>query len=125
MDHVLIEGFEFETVIGVYDWEKQILQRLRIDLELACDIQAAAEKDDIALTLDYAAITGRIAEYARAQHFELVETYAERIAELLIEEFDVKDVLLTLRKPTAVPAARAVGVRIHRSAPLQIRDIEQ
>jgi len=125
MDHVLIEGFEFETVIGVYDWEKKILQRLRLDLELACDIRAAAEKDDIALTLDYAAITDRIAKYAQAQHFELVETYAERIAELLIEEFGVTEVSLTLRKPTAVPAASAVGVRIHRSAPPQQQDIAQ
>ncbi len=114
MDCVLIEALEIETVIGVYDWERSIRQRLVLDLELATDIRPAAAADDLAQTLDYAAISERIARFAEAHDFALVETFAERLAALLMEEFSVPWLRLTLRKPGAVSAASAVGVRIER-----------
>ncbi|NIC04598.1 dihydroneopterin aldolase [Billgrantia bachuensis] len=114
MDCVLIESLELETVIGVYDWERSIRQRLTLDLELATDIRPAAADDDLTKTLDYAAISQRIAGFADEHDFALVETFAERLAQLLMEEFGVPWLRLTLRKPGAVPAAAAVGVRIER-----------
>ncbi|MFQ3786063.1 dihydroneopterin aldolase [Halomonas sp. A29] len=114
MDRILIESLEFETVIGVYDWERTIRQRLTLDLELATDIRPAATDDDLTKTLDYAAISQRIARFADEHDFALVETFAERLAQLLIDEFGVPWLRLTLRKPGAVPAAAAVGVRIER-----------
>lgn len=114
MDRILIESLEVETVIGVYDWERTIRQRLTLDLELATDIRPAAADDDLARTLDYAAISQRIAAFADEHDFALVETFAERLAQLLMEEFGVPWLRLTLRKPGAVPTAAAVGVRIER-----------
>jgi len=114
MDRVLIEALAVETVIGVYDWERTIRQRLVIDLEMATDIRPAAAGDDLTHTLDYAAISARIQTYADDSQFELVETFAERLAALLREEFGIPWLRMTVRKPGAVPEAKAVGVRIER-----------
>ena len=116
MDLVLIESLAVDTVIGVYDWERTITQRLVLDLELATDIRPAAEHDDIARTLDYAAISMRIQAFAAEHDVALVETFAERLAEVLREEFGIPWLRLTVRKPGAVSAAAAVGVRIERGA---------
>ncbi|TFH88705.1 dihydroneopterin aldolase [Billgrantia azerbaijanica] len=114
MDRVLIESLGVDTVIGVYDWERSVTQRLLLDLELATDIRPAAAGDDLALTLDYAAISERIARFAAEHDFALVETFAERLATVLRDEFAIAWLRLTVRKPGAVPAASAVGVRIER-----------
>ncbi|GHB00346.1 dihydroneopterin aldolase [Modicisalibacter luteus] len=114
MDRVLIEGLSVETVIGVYDWERTIRQRLELDLELATDIRPAAADDDLAQTLNYAAISERIGVFAETSRLELVETFAERLAAVLREEFGITWLRLTLRKPGAVANARAVGVSIER-----------
>lgn len=114
MDLVLIESLAVDTVIGVYDWERTITQRLTLDLTLATDIRPAAADDDIARTLDYAAISERILAFAAAHDFALVETFAERLAATLREEFAIAWLRLTVRKPGAVPAATAVGVSIER-----------
>ncbi|MDN3524232.1 dihydroneopterin aldolase [Halomonas sabkhae] len=116
MDLVLIESLRVDTVIGVYDWERTMTQTLVLDLELATDIRPAAADDAIDKTLDYAAISERIAEFAASQAFELVETFAERLAERLREEFNIPWLGLTVRKPGAVPTASAVGVRIERGS---------
>ncbi|HSH48890.1 MAG TPA: dihydroneopterin aldolase [Halomonas sp.] len=114
MDQVLIEALDVDTVIGVYDWERRITQTLSLDLRLATDIRPAAESDDLAGALDYAAISRRIAGFAGASDFALVETFAERLAAVLREEFAIAWLQLTVRKPGAVPNARAVGVVIER-----------
>lgn len=114
MDLVLIESLGVDTVIGVYDWERTITQRLLLDLELATDIRPAAASDNIALTLDYAAISAHISDFAVEHDFALVETFAERLADSLSETFGIAWLRLTVRKPGAVPAAAAVGVSIQR-----------
>lgn len=117
MDRILIEALEVETVIGAYDWERPIEQRLSLDLALATDIRPAAASDALDLTLDYAAICERIQRFAREHDFELVETFAERLAQTLRDEFTIGWLRLTLRKPGAVPAARSVGLEIIRGTP--------
>ncbi|MBB3142956.1 dihydroneopterin aldolase [Halomonas organivorans] len=114
MDLVLIEALKVDTVIGVYDWERTITQTLVLDLTLATDIRPAAANDDIAMTLDYAAISERVQAFGTEHSFELVETFAERLADTLRREFGIPWLRLTLRKPGAVPAATAVGVSIER-----------
>lgn len=117
MDRILIEALEVETVIGAYAWERPIEQRLSLDLALATDIRPAAASDALDLTLDYAAICERIQRFAREHDFELVETFAERLAQTLRDEFTIGWLRLTLRKPGAVPAARSVGLEIIRCTP--------
>ena len=115
-DSVFIKGLRVETVIGVYDWERNITQPLIIDLELACDTQKAAASDSLHDALDYAAISQRAVEIAEASSFQLIEALAERIVTTILDEFSaVETVRLTLQKPTAVSAADTVGLVIKRS----------
>ncbi len=115
MDRVFIEGLEIETVIGIYDWERRIRQPLVLDLEMAFDNRRPAASDDIADTLDYKAISKRLIEFVTASSFGLVETLAERCAQIVLQEFAVAHVRLKLSKPGAVRGAKAVGVVIERS----------
>ncbi|MES2819519.1 MAG: dihydroneopterin aldolase [Pseudomonadota bacterium] len=114
MDRVFIEGLEVDTVIGVYDWERGIRQCLRLDLTFAWDNRPAAAGDDLSQALDYAAITARIQAFADEAQFLLVETFAERLAEALLGEFQIPWLRLKLTKPGAVAAASGVGVEIER-----------
>ena len=113
-DRILIHNLSFLASIGVFEWEKQQLQKLELDLELVTDIRPAAATERLDLTLDYAAVSQRLIETAQAQHHDLVETLIEKLAQLLLREFPTPEVTLTLRKPGAVAAADSVGVRITR-----------
>jgi len=115
MDTVFIEGLEIDTLIGIYDWERRIRQTLRFDLEMAFDNRKPARSDDIGDTLDYKAISKRLSAYVESSAFGLVETLAERCAQLVLDEFDVTWLRLKLSKPGAVRGAQAVGVIIERT----------
>ena len=113
-DKVFIEGLEIETLIGIYDWERRIRQTLVFDIEMAFDNRIPAASDDIALTLNYKDVSKRLIDYVGQSGFGLVETLAERCAEIILAEFNVSHVRLKLSKPGAVRGARAVGVIIER-----------
>jgi len=114
MDTVFIEALEIETVIGIYDWERRIRQPLVLDLEMAFDNRAAAATDQVADTLDYKSVSKRLIEFVAGSAFGLVETLAERCAELVLREFGVPWLRLKLAKPGAVRGARSVGIVIER-----------
>ena len=114
MDRVFIQGLEVDTVIGAYDWERGIRQCLRLDLSFAWDNRPAAAGDDLSKALDYASVSTRIQAFAEQAQFQLVETFAERLAEVLMAEFNIPWLRLRLTKPGAVAAAAGVGVEIER-----------
>jgi dihydroneopterin aldolase len=114
LDRVFIEGLEVDTVIGAYDWERDIRQCLCLDLSFAWDNRPAAAGDDLGLALDYASVSQRIQAFAQEARFELVETFAERLAAALMSDFQIPWLRLKVTKPGAVPAARGVGVEIER-----------
>jgi len=114
VDKVFIDGLEVDTVIGAYDWERGIRQCLRVDLSLGWDNRPAAAGDDLSLALDYAAVTARVQAFAQEAEFILVETFAERLAQTLLSEFQIPWLRLKLTKPGAVAAASGVGVEIER-----------
>ena len=116
MDLVYIKGLKTDAVIGVYDWEREIRQTLVLDLELASDNRAAAATDGIAEAVDYDAISKRILAYVQASEFELIETLAERVAEIVLTEFNIPWLCLKLGKPGAVAEAEDVGVIIERGS---------
>lgn len=113
-DSVLIEGLVVETVVGVYDWERKVDQRLLVDLEMAWDNRIPGASDDVADALDYAAVSDRVISCLQSLKPQLLEHGAERLASELQDAFGIAWLRLTLRKPGAVPAAQAVGVRIER-----------
>jgi dihydroneopterin aldolase len=110
----MIEGLAVETIIGVYDWEREVSQRLLIDLDMAWDNRVPAASDDVVDALDYAAVSERITGYLKGNQPQLLETAAEGVAGLLQREFGVRWLRLVIRKPGAVPAAMSVGVSIER-----------
>ena len=114
MDIVYIKGLKTDAVIGVYDWERGIRQTLVLDLELASDNRAAAATDGIAQAVDYDAISKRVLAYVQASEFQLIETLAERVAEIVLSEFNIPWLRLQVGKPGAVSEADEVGVIIER-----------
>ena len=114
MDIVFIEALEIECVIGIYDWERKITQKVVLDIEMAFDNRVPAASDDIADTLDYKAVSKRLIAYVGESSFGLVESLAERCAAIIREEFNVPWLRLKLSKPGAVTGSRAVGVVIER-----------
>lgn len=114
MDIIFIRDLRIETVIGIYDWERAIRQSVHFDIEMATDIARAAGSDDIEDTLNYKAVAKRVIAFVEESRFELVETLAERVAQLIREEFEVPWLRLTLNKAGAVRGAQGVGVIIER-----------
>lgn len=114
MDSIFIRQLQIETVIGIYDRERTVRQPLWFDLEMATDIRRAASSEDIRFALDYHAIAVRLNEFVSGRAFALIETVAEQCAALVMQEFNVPWLRMTVTKPTAVPAAQAVGVTIER-----------
>ncbi|MBK1621100.1 dihydroneopterin aldolase [Lamprobacter modestohalophilus] len=116
MDIVFIKGLRIETVIGIYDWEKAIRQPVVLDIEMGTDVRRGATSDKIEDALDYKAVSKRLKQFVSESRFELVETLAERCAAIILEEFSVPWVRLSLNKIGAVTDAEGVGVIIERMA---------
>jgi dihydroneopterin aldolase len=114
MDIVFIEDLRIDTVIGIYDWERRVRQTLSFDIEMAFDNTRPAASDNIVDTLNYKEVSKRLIGYVGESSFGLVETLAERCAQIIREEFGVSWVRLKLSKPGAVRGAKSVGVRIER-----------
>ncbi len=114
MDRVFIQDLEIETVVGIYDWEREIRQKVVLNLEMCADIARAAQSDTIEDTLDYKAVSKRLISFVGQSEFFLVETLAERCAAIVLEEFNVPWLTLRLDKPGAVTGSRSVGVMIER-----------
>jgi dihydroneopterin aldolase len=114
MDRVLIEGLEVRTVIGIYDWEREIRQTVRLDMEMAWDIRPAGVSDDIADTLDYKAVSKRLIAFVESSSFGLIEALAEACASIVLNEFKVPWMRLKMSKPGAVRGSENVAVVIER-----------
>ncbi|HEY1991788.1 MAG TPA: dihydroneopterin aldolase [Gammaproteobacteria bacterium] len=114
MDIVFIRDLKVDTVVGIYDWEKRMRQQVLLDIEMGADVARAAKTDSIEDTLDYKAVAKRVHQFVQESQFGLVETLAEKVAELVMGEFKVPWIKLTLNKPGAVSGSKSVGVVIER-----------
>ena len=114
MDKIFLDELKIETIIGLWEWERQIRQTVVIDLEMSADIARAAVNDDVADTLNYKLVAKRLQQFVGESSFQLVETLAERIAGIVRDEFDVAWVKVKVHKPGAIRGSRDVGVIIER-----------
>ena len=114
MDIVFIEDLRIETIIGIYDWEREIRQVVAIDLEMATDNTRPAASESIDDALNYKAVAKRLIKFVGESEFLLVETLAERIADILLTEFGVPWCRVRINKQGAVRYVRDVGVIIER-----------
>ena len=115
MDKIFLNDLKTEAIIGIFDWERQVRQTILIDLEMSADVRKAALSDSIEDTLNYKRVAKRLLEYIDTTSFHLVETLAESIAMLIIDEFHVSWVKVTLNKPGAIRSSRSVGIIIERN----------
>ncbi len=114
-DTIFLNELVVETTIGIWEWERRIRQKVSIDLEMGADISAAAQTDSIDSTLNYKAVAKKVQQFVGESEFQLVETLAEKIAALILEEFEVPWVRVRASKPKAISGANDVGVLIFRA----------
>ena len=114
-DRIFVRDLRTEAIIGIFDWERKVRQTLSFDLEFPGDIRRAAATDRIEDTLNYKSVAKRVLAFVEASECQLVETLAEQVAQLILREFAVEWVKITLNKPGALRGSRDVGVEIERS----------
>lgn len=114
MDIVYIRDLRIDTIIGIYDWEREVRQTVSLDLEMAHDIRQAGATDDIQYALNYKSVAKRLIGFIEASEFLLVERMAEEVARIVRQEFDVSWVKLRVSKPGALRGSRDVGLIIER-----------
>ena len=114
-DVIFLRDLKTETVIGIYDWERKIRQTLSFDFEFPGDIRRAAKSDHIDDTLNYKSVAKRVLAFVETTEYQLIETLAEHVAQLILREFAIEWVKVTVSKPGAVRGSRDVGVTITRT----------
>jgi dihydroneopterin aldolase len=114
MDIIYLNDLRIDTVIGIYDWERQTKQTVILDIQMAADIRKAASSDAIEDTLNYKAVAKRLFSFVGESEFQLVETLAERVCDILLNEFDIPWCRLQLNKQGALRGVRDVGIIIER-----------
>ena len=114
MDTIFLTKLKVDATIGVFEWERQIRQKLCVDLEMATDAAKAAQKDQLDDALDYKRIAKYIQDFVAKSEYQLIETLAEELAKTLMQEFNIKWLRLHLNKVGAIRGAEGVGVSIER-----------
>lgn len=116
MDIIFLTELQADAIIGINDWERQVKQRILVDLEMATDIRKAADTDDIQHALNYKSISDRVVSYIEKSEFQLIEALTENIARIVLDEFSVNWVRVSLHKTGAIRASKDVGIRIERGS---------
>ena len=114
-DRIFLHGLEIECIIGFIEWERRIRQTVVLDVEMPVDCARAARSDDVADTLDYKRVAKRLITFVGESEFKLVETLAHRAALLILGEFNVDWVRLSVNKPGAIRHSKDVGVAVLRT----------
>ena len=114
MNSIFIHDLRVRTRIGVYAWERQLPQMLRLDVELGLPSDAPFRSDDIADALDYAAVVKRLQAFAADHRHQLLERFAQAVADIVLHEFAATWVKVRVAKLGAVPGVRELGVAIER-----------
>lgn len=116
MDLVQIKDLRFQTIVGCWDWERQLPQQVSIDLDMAWDISESVKTEKLDHALNYKAVAQRVEAFVCEAEFKLVETAAAKVADMLMEEFSVPWVRVSFHKPFAVKRSQSVGVVVERGS---------
>jgi 7,8-dihydroneopterin aldolase/epimerase/oxygenase len=115
MDKIFLHALKTEAIIGIFDWERQVKQTVIVDIDIGADVRKAALSDSIEDTLNYKRVAKRVLAFVESSQFHLVETLAEYLAMLILEDFAVAWVRISLSKPGAIRSSRDVGVVLERN----------
>jgi 7,8-dihydroneopterin aldolase/epimerase/oxygenase len=116
MNTIFIHDLRIETKVGVYAWERQLGQTVRVDVDIALPSSRPFETGELADAIDYAAVVARIRAFARTNSHALLEPFAEAMASMVLDEFGAQSVKLRVAKLGALPGVREIGVAIERDA---------
>ena len=114
LDITFLHGLRVDCIIGIWDWERRTRQTIVVDLDMASNVKKASQSDDIKDAVDYKSVSKRLIEFIGQSEFQLVETLAERVADIVINEFSVPWVRVRINKRGAVRNAGDVGILIER-----------
>jgi dihydroneopterin aldolase len=114
MDKIFLQDLKIDTIIGIYDWERTTLQTLQFDFEFDWDITKAAASDAIQDTLDYGEVANRVVTFVEASRYQLIETLAEELSKLLLQEFPISRLVLSLTKPVKLHGQNFAKIVIER-----------
>ena len=114
MDKIFIKDLEIETVIGIYEWEREVRQLISINIEMTVDTKKAARSDKVEDSLDYKKVCKRIISLTKHSKSKLIENLAHKIAETILSEFSASNVIVTVEKPGALRGSKSVGIVIER-----------
>ncbi|MDH4189339.1 MAG: dihydroneopterin aldolase [Betaproteobacteria bacterium] len=117
MDVIYIRDLRIDTVIGVPERERRHPQPLEFDIEIGLAEIRACRTDQLADTVDYAAVVAAIQEILAQHRFRLLEPLGQQIADMIMARFGAIWVRIEITKAGIVPSARCVGVRIERGRP--------
>lgn len=113
-DRIFLEALDIQGVIGIYDWERTTKQTIRVDLEMPANASLASGSDDISDTLNYKDVAKRIISYVEGTEYQLIETLVENIASIILDDFKVSWVEVSVSKPGAIRGSQNVGIKIRR-----------
>lgn len=113
-DRIHIRDLAVRCIIGVFPEERREKQDVIINLTLECDCRPAARSDDLRDAVDYKKIKRSVLRMVENSQFQLIETLAERIAEICLAHSRVEAVRVTVDKPGALRFARSVAIEIER-----------
>lgn len=112
MDLLRISNLRTMSRIGIHAWEQRILQPLCFDIEISIDVSNS--QDELEKVIDYDQLCQSITNYVETHSFKLIETVAEKVAQLIKEEFHTNEVKVCVSKPHAIKNASNVSVIIQR-----------
>jgi dihydroneopterin aldolase/2-amino-4-hydroxy-6-hydroxymethyldihydropteridine diphosphokinase len=121
-DYIVLTGLKISCIIGIFDWERKQKQDVLIDLKIPCDVRKASQKDNIVDAVDYKKIAKTTIAFVEKSSFQLVETMAEKLADLLLKTFKLSEIELSVSKPAAIRGSQNVGVKIHRTNSIANRE---
>jgi len=116
VDIIFLHGIEANCVVGVWEWEKQITQKIIVDIDVSADIAASAATDELEDTLNYKALAESVIDMLEKSRFQLIETMAEEVAKLVMKDFSVTWTKVRINKGGAVKNVRNVGVEVQRGS---------
>jgi dihydroneopterin aldolase/2-amino-4-hydroxy-6-hydroxymethyldihydropteridine diphosphokinase len=122
-DYIVLTGLKISCIIGIFDWERKKKQDVLIDLKIPCDVYKASQKDNIADAVDYKKIAKTAIAFVEKSDFQLVETLAEKLADLLMKTFRLAEIELSVSKPAAIRGSQNVGVKINRVQPADSNEL--
>jgi 2-amino-4-hydroxy-6-hydroxymethyldihydropteridine diphosphokinase len=117
-DYIVLTGLKISCIIGIFEWERKQKQNVLIDLKIPCDVHKASERDNIIDAVDYKKIAKTTISFVEKSDFQLVETMAEKLSDLLLKTFNLSEIELSVSKPAAIRGSQNVGVKIHRMNPV-------